>query len=66
LRVIVTKAFSYNHRAHQPGDELDLDPKLAAAFRAVGKVRNADAGGTTVEEPKRRGTYRRRDMRADA
>lgn len=74
MKVIATQAFRYGGKDYPVNAEIDMPDKHARIFTATRHVTAADgvpgddSGATATElgHPRRRGRYRRRDMRADA
>lgn len=72
MKVIATQAFRYGGKDYPVNAEIDMPAKHARIFTATRHVTAADGmpdddSGATAPKPlRRRGRYRRRDMRADA
>ncbi len=68
--LIATKSFSYGGKRHDVGGPLQARPRDARLLVALGKAQVAPAADAEDKkpakaEPKAKGSYLRRDMKAD-
>lgn len=65
VRMVAQSPFDYAERRVHKGQEFDCDPKHAKLLKIVGKASYVEEAKKDKPEPKKKRTYRRRDMRAE-